>query len=92
MEIYFLEWDDENEEHLARHGLTPGLVRQVLANRHITVENPKQEERVLLIGETHGGTLVTISLAPTRDPGTWRPVTGWSATEAERKLFRRHVR
>lgn len=92
MEVFFLEWDDENEEHLGEHGLTPELVRQVLSNRHMTMENPRKEERVLLIGETHGGTILTVSLEPTRDPGTWRPVTGWNATDAERKLFNRHCR
>jgi uncharacterized DUF497 family protein len=87
VEVFFLEWDEENEAHLAEHGLTPRLINQMLANRHLTKPNRKEEGRVLLIGETHGGEVMTISLAPTNDPGTWRPVTGWRAVKSERKLF-----
>jgi uncharacterized DUF497 family protein len=93
-EIYFLEWDEQNEEHLGRHGIRPAEERQILSNPHVTTPNPRPEEegRVLLIGETHGGRVLTVSLAPTSDDATWRPVTGWLATDDERTTFERAIR
>jgi uncharacterized DUF497 family protein len=93
-DIYLLEWDDENEQHLARHGIQASEVRQILSNRHVTMRNPRDEDegRVLLIGETHGGRILTVSLAPTSDDATWRPVTGWLATDEEKTRFERAVR
>jgi hypothetical protein len=46
---------------------------------------------VLLIGETNGGRLLTVPLAPTDDPTTWRPATAFDASRHHRALFdRRH--
>jgi uncharacterized DUF497 family protein len=92
-DIYWLEADEETEDHLAEHGIRLADVWEVIYNRYIETHNPQEgEERVLVIGETNGGRIVTVSLAPTRDPGTWRPVTGWPAEDNEIKLFHRYVR
>lgn len=91
-EVYWLEWDDENEAHLATHGVTASEARQVLSNRHITYPNPDHGEgRIFLVGETNGGRTLVVSLDPTPDPGTWRPVTGWPAGDAERRLLARYA-
>jgi hypothetical protein len=42
----------------------------------------------LLIGQTNGGRVLTIVLAPTHTPDRWRPVTGWTSTAPERKMLR----
>jgi uncharacterized DUF497 family protein len=91
-EVYFLLWDDENESHVAEHGITPADVRQVLSNRHITVTNHRSPGRITLIGETNGGAILAIALDPTLDPGTWRPVTALPADADECDLFERHCR
>lgn len=85
-------WDEENETHLAQHDITAAEVRQLLWNRHLTRANPRAEGRITLIGETNGGRVLSIALDPTRDPGTWRPVTGLAADEDERGLFGRYCR
>src|SRR2546423_4441400 len=90
-DIYALEWDEETEHHLARHGVSIADAWEIIANRHITRGNPEEEDRITLTGETNAGRLLTFSLVATADPGTWRPITGWSATKAEVTLFRRHV-
>jgi len=41
----------------------------------------------LLIGSTDGGRLLTLVIEPTMDPTTWLIVTGWSATDAERRIL-----
>lgn len=91
-EIYFLEFDDENSEHLARHGVTRREVRQLLANQHVSVRNPRRADRRRLIGRTDGGRVLTVVMEPTQDPGTWRPVAGWDAEPPELKLLTRHGR
>jgi uncharacterized DUF497 family protein len=91
-EIYYLEWDDDNEEHLAGHGISAAEVRQMLGNRHLTMSNDRAEGRITLIGQTNGGKVLAIALDPTDDPGTWRPVTGLPASPAERRLFNHHCR
>lgn len=91
-DIYFLEWDDENEEHLGSHGISPSEARELLSNCHITVLNPRAERRITLIGRTDGGRILSMALDATEDPGTWRPVTGIEATPAERRLLVRYCR
>lgn len=66
----------------------------MLENRHITRRNPKggPAGRIQLIGETHGGRVITLILDPTRDAAVWRPVTGWDAAADETELFERYAR
>lgn len=57
-----------------RHGISAAEVVQVIANRHITAPNRRREPGgMLLIGETDGGRVLTIAIAPTDDPTSWRP-------------------
>ena len=91
-DIYFLEFDERNEEHQARHGVSPTELRQVLENQHLTRPNPKAPERILLMGYTHGGRALVVVLASTDDEATWRPVTAWIAEPQERKVIEGHLR
>jgi uncharacterized DUF497 family protein len=91
-EIYFLLWDEDNEQHMAEHGITPAEVRQMLSNRHLTMPNSRAEDRITLIGATNGGRVLSVALDPTHDSGTWRPVTGVPATPEDRRLFERYCR
>ena len=89
MRLYELEFDDYNEEELARHGVTPQEVMQILSNRYTVRRNRKDRSgQRQLIGETNGGRLLTVILAETAVEGRWRPVTGWDSTEAERSALR----
>ncbi len=89
-EIYYLEWDDENELHLASHGISPTEARELLSNSHITMSNPRAEGRITLVGRTNGGRILSLALDPTDDAGAWRPVTGLPATPVERRLLGRY--
>ena len=42
---------------------------------------------MLLIGRTDGGRPLTLVIERTVDPTTWLVVTGWSSTEAERRIL-----
>jgi uncharacterized DUF497 family protein len=47
------EWDDQNAEHIARHGISDFEVEQVLSNRHLIVPNKGREPRMFLVGQTN---------------------------------------
>ena len=40
-----------------------------------------------MIGRTNGGRALTLVIERTIDPTTWLIVTGWNATEVERRLL-----
>jgi hypothetical protein len=44
-------------------------------------------ERFLLIGHTDGGRALTLVIERTLDPTSWLIVTGWTATERERRIL-----
>ena len=88
MLITELEFDDYNEEELARHSISLVEVMQILSNRYTVRRNKKQRSGDRqLIGETNGGRVLTVILAETAVPGRWRPVTGWDSSEAERRAL-----
>jgi hypothetical protein len=85
--------DAYNRIEMARHGVTGEEAQQVPWNRNVTVPNPNGEAgSVLLVGETDGGRLLTVPLAPTDDPTTWRPATTFDASRHQRSLFDRRYR
>ena len=87
-----LIFDDHNEREMARHGIVRYDVDEIVWNRHVVSANPRGEAGgLLLIGEMNGGRLLTVPLAPTDDPTTWRPATAFDASGYHRSLFdRRH--
>jgi uncharacterized DUF497 family protein len=88
VEVRALYWDDQTEAHIAEHGVTPREVNQMVENPHILVRNRKGKRApMLLIGRTHGGRVLSVPLAKTRDPGVWRPITAFPATEAQTALL-----
>ena len=66
---------------------------QLVRNHHATVRRPRERgypgKRVLLIGRTDGGRVLTLVIERTVDPTSWLIVTGWSSTQAERKILQR---
>lgn len=87
-----LIFDEHNEAEMARHGVVADEVDQLKWNRRVVSGNPRGEAGgLLLIGETDGGRMLTVPLAPTDDPTTWRPATAFDAGPHHRALFdRRH--
>lgn len=83
-----LEFDEYNMDKLAGHSIGMVEVFQLLDNRFTVRRNKKAGSGDLqLIGRTHGGRVLTVILARTHVDGRWRPITGWSATEAERRAL-----
>lgn len=71
----------------ARH-ISVGEAQQVPRNTHVSVRNPRNGDttRRLPIGRTDGGRHLTLVVENTIDPTTWLIVTGWEATDDERRL------
>jgi hypothetical protein len=91
IDVRFLLFTAETEQHLTR--ASANEIRQLLANRHMTADNPRVPTsaggaaRWLLIGRTDGGRHLTVVIEATLDPTTWLPVTAWESTPAERKML-----
>lgn len=92
VDVRFLVFTSETEEHLIR--ATPNEIRQLLANGHVTADNPRAPAagsgaaRHLLIGATDGGRYLTVVIEATLDPTTWT-VTAWDSTDSERAILAR---
>ncbi len=78
-------------DKLGARGISAGEAEQVPTNSHAMVRNPRwggePPPRLLLIGRTDGGRVLTLVAERTVDPTTWVVVTGWSSTERERRLL-----
>lgn len=79
-------------DKLGARGISAEEAEQLPRNAHTTARNPRQgdepDKRVLLIGRTDGGRVLTLVIERTVDPTTWLVVTGWTATEGERTILR----
>jgi hypothetical protein len=83
-------FDDENEDKMAAHGLTPRRVLQVLDNVHIVVPNRRgRRAPSLIVGRDSGGACISVPIERTRDPLIWRPVTAWPSKDSERQQLER---
>jgi uncharacterized DUF497 family protein len=76
---------------LGARDISTAEAEQLPRNRHATARNPRgsgeEGERLMLIGRTDGGRVLTLVIERTLDPTTWLIVTGWLATDRERKIL-----
>src|SRR5262245_48844736 len=86
------EWDDINIDHLGERSVSDSEVEQILSERFIVAPNRNHPGRMLLIGYTHGGRALIVSIEPTRHDGIWRPITARDAEPEERRQLERRVR
>lgn len=78
-------FDDDNEDEMARHGITPEMALQVLENPMVVLPNRKgRRASYLIIGRDRGGACLAVPVEPTHEPNLWRPVTAWRCKERER--------
>ena len=77
-------FDDDNEDKLWSHGLTPDQVLQVLDSRH-TIKRNRGARRAshLIVGRDHQGRCIAIPIEPTHERNIWRPITGWPCKSSE---------
>ena len=93
--IYDLEWDDENEQHLGRHDISPDDVYNLLDHGDWIQRRNKPNHpanRIQILGAVGDGSLLNVVLESTGTAGLWRPVTAWWATRSEASVFEKQKR
>jgi len=91
-EVVGFEWDDLNISHLGERGVSDREVEQLLSERHVVMPNRHHPHRNLLVGRTHGGRTLVVSIEPTRYEGIWRPITARNAEPEEQQQLERRLR
>jgi hypothetical protein len=78
------QWDEENEAHIARHGVTPPEVEEVFFGR-IAVKR-SHSGRYLVLGKSGAGRYLAVVIE--KLGGGWaRVVTARDMASAERRLY-----
>lgn len=89
MEIESFDWDEENAGHVARHGLVPDQLEDLVDGRYVVLRNKRDGAgEFRIIGRDRGGRLVTVVIVSTSNPRVWRPVTAWYSNAAEQQRAR----
>lgn len=84
-----LQFDEDNEAHLARHAITATDVTQVWLNGPLYVPNKKGLTATwLMLGDTDGGRALTVAIITVEPLLLLRPITGWNSTRGELTRWR----
>jgi uncharacterized DUF497 family protein len=83
------DWDEHNQRHLAKHGISRLDAEDVLSGNHILLEYQMEggESRWVAVGATRGGRILSIVFAVRGE--AMRPITGWAADKETAELFLR---
>ena len=81
------DWDDQNEGHLEKHGISRFDAEDVLIGNHILLEYQMEgdEQRWVAVGATRTGRILDIVFALRGE--AIRPITGWAADKETAALF-----
>ena len=86
----YFDWDEENEGHIARHGVEPHEVEEAVLDpwrKPLSAYNRGGEKRRGLIGATEAGRVVFVIYVVRG--GKVRPITANDATKAQEQRYRR---
>jgi uncharacterized DUF497 family protein len=89
--VFHLDASDVARMKLGARGISVNEARQLPRNDHQLRRNPRAprggKHRLMLIGRTDGGRVLTLVVERTPDPNSWAIVTGWTASPRERKVL-----
>jgi len=85
MKIISLEWNDDNIEHVALHGINSAEVEDVCFNSHIAVKG--RFGRYILYGQSSAGRFIKLILAKLYDH-IFRCVTAYDMIESEKHKYK----
>ncbi len=88
MIINGLQWDDENVEHIARHGVSPREVEDICFGLHISAKSENQ--RYVLSGQTNEGRYLNVVVEQI-GKGLFRPITAFEMSDNHRRKYRRRI-
>lgn len=82
--VFEFSWDERNEQHCARHEVTPMLGEEIKDGvPKFFLNDPGRTGTHMMIGPDRSGRFWTIVIKPTSETGVWRPITGWPSDNAE---------
>jgi uncharacterized DUF497 family protein len=83
--VSYLEWDDQNVEHIARHGVSPEDVEFALADQPLFFRNaPGRAATHVMIGQDEQGRILYVPILLVRWPDVWRVISAWESRVARR--------
>ncbi|KZZ84130.1 BrnT family toxin [Bacillus sp. SJS] len=83
------DWDRGNIEHIFQHDISPQEAEEAFYDPDRSIHHAHSGNRKI-IGMTEDGRLLAIIY--TKREKKIRPITGWDATETERKSYNRKRR
>ena len=87
--VHDLQFDESNEDEMARHRVVAREVLQVLDGEPVFLPNKRGHEApIVMIGPTFGGRFLTVPLGQTAAEGVWRPATAWDSSSGELARYR----
>ena len=95
------DWDEDNINHIAKHGLRPEQVEEVyysegpfptLAVKHKKKRGKSTEYRYSLWGTDASGTCIEVIVAPYSEYGVWRCVTAFPMSSTTKKAYFKRVK
>jgi uncharacterized protein len=87
MEILEFEWDDDNIEHIAKHGVLPDEIEEVAFYDEPWIKKGRSNSRYML-GYTVGGRYLFVVYV-LKGHGAARVITSMDMDEKTRKLYKR---
>ena len=81
------EWDDANQNHIARHNVTPEEAEEavLIEPLEVDIQQEEKEDRVLCFGRTKPGRLLTVLY--TERHGKIRVITAYDMTKEQQQLY-----
>ena len=87
MQIHFLEWDEQNIEHIAGHQVSPDEVEQACKSRPLIFRGPRG--RHFIFGRTAVGRYLFMVIRY-RGKGLAYPITARDMEPVEKRLYQEH--
>ncbi len=83
--VSYLDWDEQNTEHIARHDVAPEDLEFVLANGPLFFRNlPGRSATHIMIGRDNYGRVLYVPMLCVEWPDVWRVVSAWESRFARR--------
>lgn len=79
-------------DHIARHGVTPQEVEDVLFGRPIFAQDDREDGSTVVLGRTSAGRYLFVAVLREDRRGQTFPLTARSMTEREKRIYRRQAR
>jgi uncharacterized protein len=81
------DWDEQNERHLGKHGISRVDTEDVLSGTHLLLEYQMEsdEQRWLAVGATRRGRVLVIVFALRNEAVC--PITGWAADSNTEEIY-----